>query len=102
MNELHLFKELIEQKKYYKAHESLEKKWQKLKKENSPLQYAYKGLINAAVSFELKKRGRPKHTYEKVWSNFEKYSSFYPLEKDTETAAVFLRKHKKNLTKKSG
>jgi len=77
MKKLKKFKELIEKEEYFKAHEILEEEWLKHKKNNNELQYPYRGLINAAVSLELKKRGRSKKTYKKVWENFKKYEKYY-------------------------
>jgi len=74
------FKELINKEKYFEAHEILEEKWQEIRKSNHPFKNVYRGFINAAVSLELKKRG--KKSYKKVWLNYEKYRNLYFLKEE--------------------
>lgn len=57
---------------YYDAHESLEELWFPRRFEDSDEVRLLKGFINAAVSFELVKRGRPVPS-ERAWSNYLKY-----------------------------
>ncbi len=62
----------INEKRYFDAHEALEEVWFPRRFEDDKEIKLIKGFINAAVSFELIKRGRPKLS-EKVWKNYEKY-----------------------------
>ncbi len=66
------FIERINEGRYYDAHESLEEIWFPRRFEDDPEMKLIKGFINAAVSFELIKKGR-NHSSEKVWKNYEKY-----------------------------
>jgi len=63
----------LEEERYFDAHEALEELWfpRRFEKENDEVMLL-KGFINAAVSFELVKRGRKKSAL-KVWKNYEKY-----------------------------
>ena len=94
MKEFEKFKMYILDKKYFEAHEVLEEVWQKLRKEDNDLKWAYKGLINAAVSLELKKRKRDKIVYIQVWKNFEKYKKYYDINKEIKETALFIEKLK--------
>ncbi len=67
------FEALIEKGEFFQAHETLEPLWHRLKKDNDPLSFTIKGFINAAVSFELYKRGRTSH--HKPWQTYLKYSA---------------------------
>jgi len=69
------FKSLINKGKFFEAHEVIEEYWQTIRKTNHPFKNAYRGFINAAVSLELKKRGRK--NYKKVWETYEKYKFLY-------------------------
>ena len=69
------FISLIESEEYFKAHEILEEYWHTIRKTSNPYKNVYRGFINAAVSLELKKRGRK--NYKKVWINYEKYKPLY-------------------------
>ncbi len=62
----------INEARYYDAHEALEEIWFPRRFEENDEMNLIKGFINASVSFELIKRGRPKAS-EKVWKNYEKY-----------------------------
>jgi len=62
----------INEARYYDAHETLEKIWFPRRFEKSSEMNLIKGFINAAVSFEVIKRGRRKSA-EKVWETYEKY-----------------------------
>lgn len=62
----------LEQKRYFDAHEVLEVLWFPRRFEKSSAVYLLRGLINAAVSFELLKRGR-KEASARVWKNYLKY-----------------------------
>lgn len=62
----------IDEERYYDAHEALEDIWFPRRFENECEIKLLKGFINAAVSFELYKRGRKKQS-KKVWANYLKY-----------------------------
>ena len=66
------FKSCIKEERYYDAHEALEEIWFPRRFEASNEVKLLKGFINAAVSFELSKRGRVKQS-QKVWANYLKY-----------------------------
>jgi hypothetical protein len=67
-----LFITLLEQERYFDAHEALEEKWFPIRFDDHPEKNMIRGLINAAVSFELIKRGRPKPA-NKVFKTYQKY-----------------------------
>ena len=69
------FKSFINEGKFFEAHEIIEEYWQTIRKTNHPFKNAYRGFINAAVSLELKKRGRK--SYKRVWETYEKYKFLY-------------------------
>lgn len=62
----------IDEERFYDAHEALEEVWFPRRFENSNEMKLLKGFINAAVSFELFKRGRIPQS-KKVWANYLKY-----------------------------
>jgi hypothetical protein len=62
---------LIEER-YYDAHEDLEAIWYPRRFEDNDEVKLWKGFINAAVCFELIKRGRPKPS-ETAWQSYLKY-----------------------------
>ncbi len=66
------FMEHLEGERFYDAHESLESIWFPRRFEDNDEVRLLKGFINAAVSFELIKRGRPGPS-ERVWGNYLKY-----------------------------
>jgi len=66
------YKQLLEQQAYFEAHEALEELWFPRRFEEDDEIKLLKGFINAAVSFELNKRGR-KLQSKKVWANYLKY-----------------------------
>ena len=69
---LHEYNQCIDDREYYGAHEKLEEIWYPRRHENCSEMNLLKGFINAAVSFELVKRGR--HTPSKrAWKNYLKY-----------------------------
>ena len=67
------FRVCIDEERYYDAHEALEELWfpRRHEKENDEIKLL-KGFINAAVSFELIKRGR-ENPSKKAWANYLKY-----------------------------
>ena len=66
------FIELIKTCDYYEAHEVLEDIWYPRRFEESDEVRLIKGYINAAVAFELVKKGR-KGAARKAWGTFLKY-----------------------------
>jgi len=62
----------INEARYFDAHETLEKIWFPRRFEDDVEMKLIKGFINAAVSFEVIKRGRIESS-EKVWETYEKY-----------------------------
>ncbi len=62
----------LQEERFYDAHEALEAVWFPLRFEKGKEVKLLKGFINAAVSFELLKRGRAKQS-KKVWANYLKY-----------------------------
>ncbi|MFA5216634.1 DUF309 domain-containing protein [Sulfuricurvum sp.] len=66
------FLQSIVQERYYDAHEDLEPIWYPRRFEDNDEVRLWKGFINAAVSFELLKRGRP-NPAEVAWSTYLKY-----------------------------
>jgi predicted metal-dependent hydrolase len=89
---LEKFKELIIEGKYFEAHEVLEEEWHKIRKSDNDLKWALKGLINAAVAMELKKRKRVR--FFVAWRNFEKYEKYYLLDENIKLLAEFVKKYK--------
>ena len=69
---LNNFIQELDEEKFYDAHESLEKIWFPRRFEDSDEIKLIKGFINAAVSFELIKKGRAEAS-DKVWKNYLKY-----------------------------
>ena len=94
MSVLEIYKQYIINGKYFEAHEALEEVWQELRKTDNEIQWAYKGLINAAVALELKKRKRDKKVYIAVWNNFEKYRDYYSLTEKIYNISKFMEKFK--------
>jgi hypothetical protein len=66
------FVKCLDEERFYDAHEALEEVWFPRRFEDDMEMKLVKGFINAAVSFELTKRGRPKPA-TKAWGNYEKY-----------------------------
>ena len=79
----------IDNNRYYDAHEDLEEWWFPRRKTKTDEVLFVKGLINAAVSFELVKKGKLNGA-KKVWKNYEKYKIKFDL---------FKSEHKKNYAK---
>lgn len=65
----------LDEARYYDAHEILEKVWYPVRFEKTPEILLLKGLINASVSFELHKKGRP-HKAPGPWNVYLKYRCF--------------------------
>ena len=62
----------LKEQRFYDAHEVIEKVWFPRRFEDNNEMKLLKGFINAAVSFELIKRGR-KEPSNKAWRNYLKY-----------------------------
>ncbi|WP_345988693.1 DUF309 domain-containing protein [Sulfurimonas sp. HSL1-2] len=67
----------LNEERYYDAHEALEELWFPLRTQKTPEILLLKGLINASVSFELHKRGRP-HKAPGPWGVYMKYREYLP------------------------
>ena len=67
------FLESLQEERYYDAHEDLEALWFPRRFEDNDEVKLWKGFINAAVSFELIKLGRPKPS-ETAWKTYLKYA----------------------------
>jgi len=78
---LNEYKELILQHKFFEAHEVLEEFWFPRRKEKSLEVLIAKGFINAAVAFELKRRGRDKNA-KRVFKTYIKFSKLIDDNKD--------------------
>jgi len=89
------FQNLIIQKKYYEAHEVLEEIWHPMRKSLHPDRDIIRGFINAAVSLELKKRG--KSNYLKVWKTYEKHKSKIKNNQLYKELMIFLDNYKKEI-----
>ena len=66
------YKFCLEEERYFDAHEVLESVWFAHRFEESDEVKLLKGLINAAVSFELYRQNRLPQS-KKVWVNYLKY-----------------------------
>ena len=66
------FQQLIQQQKFYEAHELLEGIWFPLRKTKSDCSLVLKGFINGAVSLELKKRDKLIQS-KNVYNTYLKY-----------------------------
>jgi hypothetical protein len=64
----------LNEQRFYDAHEDLEELWFPKRFEDDDEIRLLKGFINAAVSFELIKRGRPNPS-KKAWANYLKYKT---------------------------
>ena len=62
----------LDESRFYDAHEDLEEIWFPRRFEEEDEVNLLKGFINAAVSFELIKKGRLEAS-KKVWKNYLKY-----------------------------
>lgn len=62
----------INEKRYYDAHEALEKIWYPRRYEDDDEIKLLKGFINASVCFELLQRGR-ENPSKKAWNTYLKY-----------------------------
>ncbi len=62
----------LDEERFFDAHEALEEIWFPRRFEDDKEMKLIKGFINAAVSFELTKRGRPDPA-TRAWKNYVKY-----------------------------
>jgi len=62
----------LDERRFYDAHEVLEELWFPVRFVKSNEVKLLKGFINAAVSFELLKKGRPQAA-KQTWLNYLKY-----------------------------
>ena len=67
------FKKLIEQQKFYEAHEILEEVWFPIRKTKNDCALVLKGFINGAVSLELHKRTKIQQS-KNVYQTYAKYT----------------------------
>jgi len=93
----------IEKMHYYDAHEVLESIWFPRRFEKSNEVKLLKGFINAAVSFELYKRGRIVQS-KRVWATYLKYRQFlYKIDslyiKKYHYIARYIEREQQNLIK---
>jgi len=67
--------QLLDEEKYFEAHEVLEEAWHPLRKADHPLKNLVKGLINGAIAFEHIKRNRndANKKAKKVMVSFDRY-----------------------------
>jgi len=70
--QLKLYKKLLDEQKFFQAHEALEVIWFDKRFEENNEMKLLKGFINAAVSFELLKRGKYKAA-KTPWKTYLKY-----------------------------
>lgn len=66
------FLRCLEESRFYDAHEVLEALWFPVRAQKIPEVLLLKGMINASVSFELRKRGRA-HKAAGPWGVYLKY-----------------------------
>lgn len=66
---------LLDEEKYFEAHEVLEEAWHPLRLNKHPLAQAVKGLINGAIAFEHIKRNRKnvQSKAQRVIASYERY-----------------------------
>ncbi len=69
------YKQLIEEQKFFEAHEVFEALWFEKRLNKTPHILLLKGFINAAVSLELYKKKRYSNS-KKVWRTYLKYRQY--------------------------
>ena len=86
---------LLDEEKYFEAHEALEEAWHPLRKSNHPLKNLAKGLINGAICFEHIKRNRDKSRRKamQVLKSYERHK--YLCKEDIEFFSEFKKCCKK-------
>ncbi len=96
MPKLNEYKKLLNEQLFFEAHEALEEYWFPRRKDKSSDILIIKGFINAAVAFELKKRGRDKNAI-KVWQTYKKFSNLIKRdEKELYRLKIFVDNFAKN------
>ncbi len=105
INALDEFVKCLHEKRYYDAHEKIEALWFPKRFTESNEVKLLKGFINAAVSFELHKRGRFDSS-KRVWKNYLKYRPLlYKIEsvhlKKYHSVARYIENTNKNINKKA-
>ena len=83
MIDIKRYKELIMEERFFEAHEVFEEFWFPRRRDRDSLSLIIKGFINAAVAFELKKRGRDRNSI-KVWQTYRKFMLILEREPDRE------------------
>jgi len=87
----------IDKEQFYDAHESLEAIWFPRRFEDNDEMKLLKGFINAAVSFELIKRGK-KDSSKKVWKSYLKYRPLlYKVQSPHLKKYHFIARHVENI-----
>ncbi len=72
---LKAYMKLLDEEKYFEAHEVLEEAWHPLRLKKHPLANLAKGLINGAITFEHIKRNRAnvKDRAQRVIASYERH-----------------------------
>jgi hypothetical protein len=72
---LRAYNKLLDEGKYFEAHEVLEEAWHPLRLQKHPVANLVKGLINGAITFEHIKRNRNnvKNKAQRVIASYERY-----------------------------
>lgn len=73
VNAFAAYERSIREGRYYDAHEDLEVIWHPSRFEDRDEVRLWKGFINAAVSFELIRRGRSEPS-RRAWNTYQKYA----------------------------
>lgn len=90
------FVKCIEENRFYDAHEVLEEVWFPKRFEKCNEIQLLKGFINAAVSFELIKKGRIEQS-KRVWANYLKYrQNFYSISSQYKNSYFQLTRYLEN------
>ncbi len=91
------YKALILEKKFFEAHEVLEEFWFPRRKQKDDLTLVIKGFINAAVAFELQKRGRKEKALQ-VFATYKKFAQKIESQKreDLSQLALFIDEYASN------
>ncbi len=82
------FLDLVENGKYFQAHEQLEHYWKEVKKISKERSLPFRGLINGATAFALYELGR--ESYKSVWQAYLKYCKDVTLE-NKDSNALFVQ-----------
>jgi len=91
----------VDEKLFYDAHETLEAIWFPRRFEDNNEIKLLKGFINAAVSFELIKKGKVISS-KKVWKNYLKYRPLlYKVQSPHLNKYHFIARHVESLNKNS-